>query len=205
MFRFPPKQGDQKVMRNRLLNLLLIALLGLAPLASAGAETTHVLIKTSKGDMELALDGDKAPLTVKNFLRYVDEGFYDGTIFHRVIYGFMIQGGGFTPDLVKKETHAPIKNEANNGLKNKRGSIAMARLADPHSATAQFFINHVDNPGLDYPNPDDWGYTVFGRVTKGLETVDKIADVYTATRYGMGNVPEKSVSIISVTRINDSK
>jgi peptidyl-prolyl cis-trans isomerase A (cyclophilin A) len=192
-------------MRNRFLQLLLVTLLGLAPLASASAETVRVLMKTSKGDIELALDADKAPKTVANFLRYVDEGFYNDTIFHRVIYGFMIQGGGFTPDLVKKDPHPPIENEAKNGLKNKRGTIAMARLEAPHSATAQFFINHVDNSGLDYPNPDGWGYTVFGRVTKGLETVDKIADVYTRTRYGMGNVPEETITITSVTRINPSK
>ncbi len=192
-------------MRNRLLNLSLFVLLGLGLLAPAAAGTVRVLIKTSMGDMELALDEDKAPRTVANFLRYVDEGFYNGTIFHRVMYGFMIQGGGFTPDLVKKRTHTPVRSEANNGLKNVRGAIAMARLDDPHSATAQFFINHVDNPGLDYPEPDDWGYTVFGQVTKGLETVDKIADVFTVSRYGMNNVPEKPVIIESITRINDSK
>ncbi len=192
-------------MKNRLLNLSLVLLLSLGLPASASAGTVHVLVKTSMGDMELALDEDKAPQTVANFLRYVDEGFYDGTIFHRVINGFMIQGGGFTPDLVKKRTHAPVRNEANNGLKNVRGSIAMARLDDPHSATAQFFINHVDNFGLDYPDPDDWGYTVFGKVTKGLETVDKIADVFTVSQYGMNNVPEKPVIIESITRINDSE
>jgi peptidyl-prolyl cis-trans isomerase A (cyclophilin A) len=192
-------------MRNRFLHLILTALLALSPLASASAETIRVLMKTSEGDMELTLEQDKAPKTVENFLRYVDKGFYNGTIFHRVIYGFMIQGGGFTPDLVKKDTHAPIRNEANNGLKNERGTIAMARLSEPHTATAQFFINHVDNPNLDHTGPDNWGYAVFGRVSKGLETLDKIADVYTRTRYGMGNVPEKTITIISVTRINHSK
>jgi peptidyl-prolyl cis-trans isomerase A (cyclophilin A) len=200
-----PEKRDLKLMRTRLLYLLLAGLLGLAASASASAETLYVLIKTSKGEIELALDADKAPQTVENFLRYVDEGFYDGTIFHRVMYGFMIQGGGFTPDLEKKKTHAPVRSEANNGLKNKRGTIAMARLEDPHSATAQFFINQVDNTGLDYPDPDGWGYTVFGRVTKGLGTVDKIADAYTGSRYGMNNVPLETVTIKSITRIKHSK
>ena len=162
-------------------------------------------MKTSLGEIELELDRDQAPKTVENFLRYVDEGFYSGTIFHRVINSFMIQGGGFTPNLLKKETHAPVANEANNGLKNLRGTIAMARLPDPDSATSQFFINHVDNPDLDYPKPDGWGYTVFGRVTRGMETVDRIADVFTGTRFGMSNVPDQPIIIESVTRVTDSK
>ncbi len=188
-------------MRSLLQRLLLATLLLLGPAGAARAETPRVLIETSMGDIELELDADKAPKTVANFLRYVDEGFYDGTIFHRVINGFMIQGGGYTPDLARKPTHAPIRNEAKNGLKNARGTIAMARTADPHSATAQFYINHADNDSLDYPSFDGWGYAVFGRVVKGMETVDQIADVYTTSRRGMRNVPEKDVVIERITRL----
>ena len=184
-----------------LLRFSLFALLGLGLCASAQAESPRVLMKTSLGEIELELDGNKAPATVENFLAYVDEGFYNGTIFHRVINSFMIQGGGFSPDMSRKPTHAPVRNEAKNGLKNERGTIAMARTSDPHSATAQFFINHVDNLNLDYPSFDGWGYAVFGKVTRGMETVDKIADVYTTTRRGMQNVPEQPVIIESVTRI----
>ncbi len=185
------------------LRLLLTATLSLGLASQAGAETVRVLMKTSLGDIELELDRDKAPKSVENFLRYSDEGFYDGTIFHRVINSFMIQGGGFTPDMQKKRTHAPVKNEAKNGLKNLTGTIAMARTNDPQSATAQFFINHADNAFLDYPGQDGWGYAVFGRVTNGMETVNKIADVHTTARRGMRNVPEQAVMIESVTRISD--
>jgi cyclophilin family peptidyl-prolyl cis-trans isomerase len=171
----------------------------------AFADTTRVLMMTSLGDIELELDGDKAPKSVANFLRYVDEGFYDGTIFHRVINNFMIQGGGFTPDMARKENHSPIKNEAKNGLKNSRGSIAMARTSAPHSGTSQFFINHVDNKNLDYPSFDGWGYAVFGRVSKGMETVDRIAEVHTKDHRGMQNVPREPVVIEKVTRITESK
>ena len=188
-------------MKTPFLRLLTAATLGIASQLPAMAAEERVLMKTSLGEIEIALDGDKAPETVKNFMRYVGEGFYDGTIFHRVINGFMIQGGGFTPDLARKPTHSPIRNEAKNGLKNLRGTIAMARTQDPHSATSQFFINHVDNENLDYPSRDGWGYTVFGKVVAGMDTVDKIADVYTETRLGMGNVPEKTVLIESVTPI----
>ena len=181
--------------------LLLAAMLTLGNGAIAATDNPRVLIKTSLGDIEVELDRQKAPETVKNFLRYVDEGFYNGTIFHRVINGFMIQGGGFTPDLQRKQTHAPVRNEARNGLKNKRGSIAMARTSDPHSATSQFFINHADNDNLDYPSFDGWGYAVFGRVTGGMDTVDRIADAYTTTKRGMRNVPEKEIVIESITRI----
>jgi len=170
-------------------------------IAAAQAEEVKVLMKTSKGDMEIALDAERAPRTVENFLRYVDEGFYDGTIFHRVISGFMIQGGGYTPDMKKKPTHEPVVNEAKNGLKNNRGTIAMARTSDPHSATSQFFINHKNNPNLDYPSFDGWGYTVFGRVTKGMEVLDAIASVPTTTKNGMRDVPVESVVIESVERI----
>jgi cyclophilin family peptidyl-prolyl cis-trans isomerase len=160
-----------------------------------------VEMKTSLGTMKIELDADRAPETVKNFLQYVDAKFYDGTIFHRVMDGFMIQGGGFLPDMNEKETRPPIKNEAANGLANLRGSIAMARTSDPHSATAQFYINHVTNRALDKDQAaDGWGYAVFGKVIEGIEVVDKIAKVPTATKMGHGNVPVKPVIIESVRR-----
>ena len=166
------------------MNRVLVSLFTLWALVSginpAAAENTRVLMITSLGEIELELDAAKAPATVENFLRYVDDGFYNDTIFHRVINGFMIQGGGFTQDLDRKQTHAPVKNEAKNGLSNARGTIAMARTNEPHSATSQFFINHKDNNNLDYPSFDGWGYAVFGKVTRGMETVDRIADVRTA-------------------------
>lgn len=167
------------------------------PLMSA----EKVRIKTSKGDIVLTLDADKAPITVDNFLRYAKAGFYDGTIFHRVIPGFMVQGGGFDTSFDQKATQAPIENEADNGLKNSRGSIAMARTSDPHSATAQFFINLVDNDFLNYraPNPQGYGYTVFGHVDSGLEVIDAIAKVPTGSRMGHQDVPTEEVVIESVT------
>jgi len=191
-----------KLLLNR---LLLAAALSTGMISVAFAAPPQVLIKTSMGEIKLELDADKAPLSVENFLRYVDEGFYDGTIFHRVINGFMIQGGGFEADMQRKRPHAPIKNEAKNGLKNKRGTIAMARTNEPHSATAQFFINHVDNDNLDYPSFDGWGYAVFGRVTGSMEVVDKIADAYTTTRRGMRNGPEKEITIENITRIPETQ
>jgi len=150
-----------------------------AQVAFAGNPT--VVINTNHGDIQLELAEDKAPKTVANFLSYVKDGHYDGTIFHRVIGNFMIQGGGFTPDFKQKSTKAPIENEANNGLANKRGTIAMARTGAPHSATAQFFINVVDNDFLNFTgkNPRGWGYAVFGKVTKGMEVADKIRAVPT--------------------------
>ncbi len=181
--------------------LLMALALSMHLTAPAAEDNPRVLMKTSKGDIELELFPKEAPLTVENFLVYVDEGYYNGTIFHRVINGFMVQGGGFNSDLDRKPTHAPIKNEAKNGLKNDRGTIAMARTNDPHSATAQFFINHENNDNLNYPSFDGWGYAVFGRVSKGIETVDAIADVYTGTRGGMRNVPEETITIEKVTRI----
>ena len=132
------------------------------------------VLETSLGVIEIELDRGEAPVTVDNFVAYVEEGFYDGLVFHRVIRGFMIQGGGFQPDGTWKEGHDPIGNEARNGLKNERGAIAMARTSDPDSATSQFFINTVDNRGLDYPNPDGHGYAVFGRVVEGMDVVDAI-------------------------------
>ena len=158
---------------------------------SAAAKTsdeTHtanpkVILHTSMGDIGLELFADKAPKTVENFMQYVNEGFYNGTIFHRVIDNFMVQGGGFTKDLQQKRTRAPIRNEANNGLSNLRGTVAMARTNDPHSASAQFFINVVDNKRLDYTSDKDgltWGYCVFGKVTSGMDVVDKMKSVPTA-------------------------
>ncbi len=190
-------------MKSSLFRLLFAATLLFILTANTQADTLGVLLKTNMGEIELELDSDKAPQTVANFLKYVDEGFYNGTIFHRVINGFMIQGGGFTEQMERKKTHAPVQNEAKNGLKNMRGSIAMARTSAPHSATAQFFINHADNSSLDYPARDGWGYAVYGKVIKGMVTVDKIADVMTVTRNGMRNVPEKAVLIESVSRISN--
>ena len=140
------------------------------------------VLETSVGVIEIELDREKAPVTVDNFVAYVEEGFYDGLVFHRVIEGFMIQGGGFSPDGVQKETHDPIKNEARNGLKNERGTLAMARTSNPDSATSQFFINLVDNSFLDYPNPDGHGYAVFGRVVEGMDVVDAIESTPTGGR-----------------------
>ena len=154
---------------------ILLSLISLGP-ALADDDHPRVRLVTTLGDIVLELDRSKAPKTVENFLAYVNEGFYEGTIFHRVIDGFMIQGGGFTQDFMKKPTHSPIQNEADNGLKNERGTIAMARTGDPHSATAQFFINVVNNDFLDFrsPTPRGWGYTVFGKVVEGMDVVDNI-------------------------------
>jgi cyclophilin family peptidyl-prolyl cis-trans isomerase len=169
--------------------------------APANAANPIVILKTSKGDITLELDAARAPLTVANFLAYVESGQYDGTIFHRVMPGFMIQGGGLTPDMVQKPTKAPIKNEADNGLKNLRGTIAMGRTPIVDSATNQFFINLVDNPHLDFTaaTTRGWGYAVFGRVTAGMETVDAIAAVPTTTRGLYPNVPREPVVILSAT------
>ncbi len=164
------------------------------------SEPVQIVISTSKGDIKLELYADKAPKTVENFLKYVDEGFYEGTIFHRVINGFMIQGGGFDADFQKKNTHSPVDNEAKNGLKNLRGTIAMARTADPHSATAQFFINHKNNTALDYPSRDGWGYCVFGKVTEGMDVVDEIAKTPTGPNKFVGrDAPKESIEIKKVS------
>ncbi len=164
-----------------------------------------VEITTSLGVITVELNEEKAPQTTKNFLAYTDKKFYDGTVFHRVIPGFMIQGGGFTKDMVEKPTDAPIANEANNGLKNVRGSIAMARTMDPKSATSQFFINLKDNAALDYtaPTPQGWGYAVFGKVTGGMEVVDKIAAQKTGSNKGHNDVPVdlSAVTILSVKKV----
>jgi peptidyl-prolyl cis-trans isomerase A (cyclophilin A) len=165
-----------------------------APLAGPLVALDVVRAGKALGTIKIALDRAKAPTTVENFLTYVREGHYDGTIFHRVIDGFMIQGGGFTPTMVEKPTHAPIQNEARNGLRNLRGTIAMARTSDPNSATAQFYINLRDNHRLDF-GIGGAGYAVFGRVIEGMEVVDRIAALPTTTRGGYQDVPEMSVVI----------
>jgi peptidyl-prolyl cis-trans isomerase B (cyclophilin B) len=154
-----------------------------------------VILTTNHGKIKLELDAEKAPKTVENFLSYVQSGHYDGTIFHRVIDGFMIQGGGFEPGMKQKPTNDPIENEAKNGLKNEPYTVAMARTSAPHSASAQFFINIKNNSFLDYPGQDGWGYCVFGKVTEGMDVVDKIKAVKT-TRTGMhADVPVENVVI----------
>jgi peptidyl-prolyl cis-trans isomerase A (cyclophilin A) len=184
----------------------LLAAAGLALLFAAGAAAQdkaaapRVLLATSLGDITIQLDAEKAPKTVANFLDYVKSGHYDGTVFHRVIGGFMIQGGGFTPDMVQKPTRAPIPLESRNGLKNERGTVAMARTSVPDSATSQFFINVVDNAMLDQANSrDGQGYAVFGRVVTGMDVVDKIRAVETTSVGGHQNVPAKPVLIRSAT------
>ncbi|MGK5042576.1 peptidylprolyl isomerase [Janthinobacterium sp. GB1R12] len=177
--------------------------LGSAVVAAAPATaldpTPHVALKTSMGEIVLELDQEKAPKSVANFLQYVKSGYYKGTVFHRVIDGFMIQGGGFDKNMKQKATKAPIQNEAQNGLQNVTYSIAMARTGDPHSATAQFFINVGDNGALDYPGRDGFGYTVFGKVIKGMDVVDKIKAVPVADKGPHQNVPVTPVVIESAT------
>lgn len=160
-----------------------------------------VILSTTHGDIEIALNMEKAPVSSKNFLRYCLEGFYEGTIFHRVIDGFMIQGGGHTEDLTEKDTHAPIANEANRGLKNTTGTIAFARTDAPHSATAQFFINLDDNDFLDHTAKTNqgWGYAVFGKVTAGMEVVNNISKAMTGSKKGHDDVPLDTIKIEKVT------
>ncbi|MDP2134472.1 MAG: peptidylprolyl isomerase [Sulfuritalea sp.] len=165
---------------------------------AAHAANPQLEVKTSQGTMTIELYQDKAPKTVENFLQYARDGFFNGTVFHRVIPGFMIQGGGFTPDMKQKETRATIQNEARNGLKNETGTLAMARTSDPHSASAQFFINLKDNSFLDYPGRDGWGYAVFGKVVQGLDVVQKIALVQTTNAGPHQNVPATPILIESV-------
>jgi peptidyl-prolyl cis-trans isomerase A (cyclophilin A)/peptidyl-prolyl cis-trans isomerase B (cyclophilin B) len=179
--------------------LTLLAGLTLADAAgtAAAADAPRVSLKTSMGEIVLELYPEKAPKSVENFLQYVKNGHYNGTIFHRVIDGFMIQGGGFDKNMKQKPTRAPIENEAKNGLKNEPYTLAMARTSDPHSASAQFFINVKNNSFLDYPGQDGWGYAVFGKVIKGMDVVDKIKLVPTAG----GDVPTKPVVIESASII----
>jgi len=185
-----------------------LAAAGVVALIAAGAAAQdkgaapRVLLATSLGDITIQLEPEKAPKTVANFLDYVKSGHYDGTIFHRVIGGFMIQGGGFTPDMAQKPTRAPIPLESRNGLKNERGTVAMARTSVPDSATAQFFINVVDNAMLDQPNArDGQGYAVFGKVVAGMDVVDRIRAVETTSVGGHQNVPAKPVLIRSATLV----
>ncbi len=165
---------------------------------AADANKPRVVLKTNVGDIVLELDKRRAPVTVDNYLRYVRDGHYDGTIFHRVIDGFMIQGGGYTPELIGKPTRPAIMNEGPNGLKNTRGTIAMARTGDPHSATAQWFINVVDNTALDHVAPTDsrsWGYAVFGQVVEGMDVVDRIKSAPTRKEGMMENLPVEPIII----------
>ena len=179
---------------------ILAALLGtIAAAGAAQGANPVVIMETSMGTIKIELFEDKAPITVKNFLSYVDDKHYDGVIFHRVIPTFMIQGGGMDADMNEKKTKAPIKNEAGNGLSNKRGTIAMARTSDPDSATAQFFINVKDNENLDR-NDSSAGYAVFGKVVEGMDVVDKIKQVATGSKRGHRDVPNETVTIKSVRR-----
>ncbi len=182
----------------RLLTVLFAVLLcGAMQSSYSSTQNSKNMVKlhTNHGVITLQLDAEKAPITVKNFLDYVNSGFYNGTIFHRVMDGFMIQGGGFEPGMKQKPTNAPIKNEAANGLKNQTYTIAMARTSDPHSASAQFFINVKNNGFLDYPGQDGWGYAVFGKVVEGMDVVDAIAKVKTGNSGYHQNVPTEDVII----------
>jgi len=154
-----------------------------------------ITLTTNVGKIVIELDEKNAPDTCENFTKYVKEGHFDGTIFHRVIENFMIQGGGFTPDMIQKPTREPIRNEAKNGLSNLTGTIAMARTMDPHSASAQFFINVADNKFLDYPGQDGWGYCVFGKVTEGMDVVNKIKGVATTSKQGHQDVPVEEIIV----------
>lgn len=180
------------------------ALIANAPAFAQTSSATHpqVLLKTTDGDIKVELYPEQAPKTVANFLDYVKSGQYSGTIFHRVIKGFMIQGGGYTASFAEKPTRAPIPLESRNGLKNMAGTIAMARTGDPNSATDQFFINTVDNAGLDYPNPDGNGYAVFGKVVSGMDVVKKIEATPTTTRGPMSDVPQQPIVIQSATVVS---
>ncbi|MBZ0115107.1 MAG: peptidyl-prolyl cis-trans isomerase [Thermoanaerobaculia bacterium] len=206
------KLTKQVKLTKRLTTSILFTLLGAAvataqtpevDAAPAKSAKPKVEIVTSMGAIVVELDSEKAPLSVENFLGYVDAGFYDGTVFHRVIPSFMIQGGGFTADMTKKDVRAGIQNEADNGRKNTRGTVAMARTGDPHSASSQFFINHADNGPLDHTgkNSRGWGYAVFGDVVEGMDVVDAIAAVKTGSRGPFRDVPVEPVTIESIRRV----
>jgi peptidyl-prolyl cis-trans isomerase B (cyclophilin B) len=194
--------GDMqgKSMNRTLIAIMIVLVFAFAAIAG---DNPKIEMDTTKGKIVLELYADKAPKTVENFLAYLDDGFYDGTIFHRVIPGFMIQGGGFTADMKKKDARPPIENEADNGLRNERGTIAMARTSNPHSATAQFFINTVNNDFLNYRNKSSqgWGYAVFGRVAEGMAVVEAISGAKTGTRGPFRNVPTDPIMITRVKRV----
>ena len=181
--------------------IMIVSLVTSSPANAAKEGNPMVLVKTNMGNFTIELYQDKAPVTVKNFLSYVDHKFYAGTIFHRVISTFMIQGGGFTPDMVQKETSAPIKNEADNGLKNLKYTLAMARTNIVDSATCQFFINVQDNPNLDYRDKANYGYCVFGKVIEGMNVIDEMKMVKTTEKGSYKDVPVKPVIIKSITRV----
>ncbi len=184
----------------RLVGALCLAVALVAPANLAAQDNPFVVIETSMGNMTVELYQDKAPKSVENFLQYMNDGYYDGTIFHRVISNFMVQGGGFTPDMEKKPTLDPIENEADNGLKNRNGTLAMARTPEINSATAQFFINVKDNSSLDHKgrSAQDFGYAVFGRVTDGMDVVNKIKDVKTGNKGPFQDVPTETVLINTI-------
>jgi peptidyl-prolyl cis-trans isomerase B (cyclophilin B) len=190
-------------MKRLIVSLLMVFVVMFAGLPAVSAENPRVVLDTSKGRIVLELYPDQAPETVKNFLSYVDANFYDGTIFHRVIGNFMIQGGGFKTDMQRRATRPPIKNEADQGLKNDRGTIAMARTGEPHSATTQFFINTVNNDFLNHKSKTQqgWGYAAFGKVVEGMDTVDAIAAVKTTTRGPYRDVPVEPVVINSAKKL----
>ncbi len=213
MLKFFTIRQALRLQRNAIFLLgLMIAALSLSTAQATTLSTTqgtdmstnpHVLLKTNKGDITIELDAEKAPKTVENFINYVNSGFYNGTIFHRVINNFMVQGGGFEVGMAQKDTNAPVENEANNGLKNDRYTLAMARTNDPHSATAQFFINVADNDFLNHtnPTPNGWGYAVFGKVIAGNEVVDAIKGVKTGSKGFHQDVPVDDVIIESATLV----
>jgi len=203
IFCIQDKPKEEFMVKILVLGLSLVGFLLLfATFSAEAASNPKVLMKTTKGDITIELYPDKAPISVENFLSYVNDKFYDGTIFHRVIKDFMIQGGGMNVDFQEKTTKPAIQNEAKNGLKNKRGTLAMARMPEPHTASSQFFINHANNSFLDYGQASDgWGYCVFGKVIQGMDVVDAIANSPTMTRSGMGDVPRETIEIISITVI----
>jgi peptidyl-prolyl cis-trans isomerase A (cyclophilin A) len=202
----PVSTSPRTSLRTSLFSKFVLAICSLALSGAVlAADAPRVALKTSMGEIVLELDQEKAPITVANFLKYVKSGFYKGTIFHRVIDGFMIQGGGMDARMVSKKTDKPIKNESNNGLPNAPYTVAMARTDDPNSATAQFFINVADNEFLNYPGRDGYGYTVFGKVVQGQEVVDKIKGVLVDDVRGQQNVPVQPILIQSASIVKGGK